>query len=546
MKKIKKRILISLFIFFIIQNLSNAQNSDNLLVPIKNYELKTQTKTNSVNSFSLANIVDSFLNTNNKDAQLNSTDKKAVLRKKFIDITSKFNQGNALVAYDEYQELINEVEDDISLLSLAKVFYEIGYFSLANKAIEKIVYKNQYFDNINDLEKSYRIKAELTKEQEIYFAKLYSNIYFDNSATETITELVSKKNEFNKNDYALFMLSQSYFEIKKYSEALSLINKVINLNSNNINYQMFKLDILIAQKKYKEALHLVLKLENSKILTPYFVDELEIRKQIALTYKNKKEKDRKYNIVYQTYLEGNYEKTKKDCQNILNFDKNNYKILALYAKSELALGNIERANSYFVNSYKINKSNLDTKIGVADIKYLHGDYKNAIKTYKKALKEDKNNYEIIIKLADTLRQAGLYPKELKKLEIKLDNIPRNSFNSYYDSAISFAQKNTVLKEALLKKALEVNPTNEKVLGALVELHLKNKNYKIARELIYCASFTLKKNYYYYYLCGLYNQAINKNKDAVQFYKTSLNLNPNFEIANSKLLKLIPNALDEEI
>ena len=228
------------------------------------------------------------------------------------------------------------------------------------------------------------------------------------------------------------------------------------------------------------------------------------------------------------------------------FDKDNDKIITLYAKSELALDNIERANVYFVNSYKEDKNNIETLIGLGDIKYLHGDYKNAVKTYKKAYNKDKDNYEIIIKLATAQRQYAQNPKELKKLELKLDKMPKNQYISYYNSAISIAQKNDVLKEEFLKRALEINPMYENALGELVKLNLKNKNYTNARGLIYNAAFTLEKNYYYYYLCGLYSQAMNKKQDAIHFYKTSLSLNPNFEIANVKLLKLIPNVTGEEI
>ena len=208
--------------------------------------------------------------------------------------------------------------------------------------------------------------------------------------------------------------------------------------------------------------------------------------------------------------------------------------------------NIERANVYFVNAYKIEKNNLDTIIGLGDIRYLHGDYKNSVKIYKKAYKKDKNNYETIIKLALAHRQYAKYPKELRKLENIIDKMPKNEYLAYYKSAISVAQKNNVLKEDYLKKALSINPMYENALGELVELHLENKNYKTAKALIYNAAFTLEKNYYYYYLCGLYSQAMGKRKDAVQFYKTSLNLNPTFEIANIKLLKLIPDSFDEEI
>ena len=48
---------------------------------------------------------------------------------------------------------------------------------------DKIVYKNYFYDNISDLEKSYIPKANLSQEDEIYFAKLYSSIYFDNSSS---------------------------------------------------------------------------------------------------------------------------------------------------------------------------------------------------------------------------------------------------------------------------------------------------------------------------------------------------------------------------
>ena len=166
--------------------------------------------------------------------------------------------------------------------------------------------------------------------------------------------------------------------------------------------------------------------------------------------------------------------------------------------------------------------------------------------YKKAYKKDKSNYEILIKLATAQRQHAKNPKELRKLEQQLDKMPKNAYIAYYNSAISIAQKNAVLKEDFLKKALAINPLYENALGELIELHLKNKNYQLAKGLIYNASFTLEKNYYYYYLCGLYNQATNKKNDAIQFYKTSLSLNPNFEIANVKLLKLIPDTINEEI
>ena len=543
MRGIKNKIILSLFLGLIATFSAQAANEDNLLEPVSEIKIHNEPKQNT-NYFNLANIVDTLLTNDNKNQEI-TVDKKSQIRKDFIDATSKFNQGNAKVAYDEYSILINKVENDSSLLALSKVFYEIGYFSLANKAIEKIVYKNQFYDNINDLEKSYKPKSTLIYDDEIYFAKLYSSIYFDNSAQEAINDLVENKTTYQKNDYYNYILSCANLELKQYSKALDFINKAISINPDNVSFKIHKLDILINSKKYKDAQNLIEKLEKSNS-SVVFANTIALKKELILANTVNNDKEKKYHIANKSFLEGNYEKTKKDCQNILNFDKDNDKIITLYAKSELALDNIERANVYFVNSYKENKNNIETLIGLGDIKYLHGDYKNAVKTYKKAYDKDKDNYEALIKLTTAHRQYAQNPKELKKLELKLDKMPKTEYISYYNSAISIAQKNYVLKEEFLKRALEINPMYENALGELVKLNLKNKNYKNARGLIYNAAFTLEKNYYYYYLCALYSQAMDKKQDAIHFYKTSLNLNPNFEIANIKLLKLIPSVSDEEI
>lgn len=538
MKKLRRKIILSCFFALIALNPSIAQ-VDDLLVPASDINIQK-----NQSYFNLANIVDSFF-TGEKSQNAQEADQSAQIRKEFISITSKFNQGNAKVAYDEYTALIDKIQDDTALLTLSKIFCEIGFFSLANKAIDKIVYKNQFYDNIQDIETSYKPKSNLNDEEEIYFAKAYSDIYFDNSADETIAQLLADKNKYPKHDFYGYTLARAYLEAKQYNLAINTINKTIALNSENTAYQIFKIDALIKAKKFKEAKKQIEKLEKAKLLL-IFKPKLQIQKQVVLAQLSSDSKDKKYHTTYKNYLEGNFEKTKKDCRNILNFDKDNDKIIALYAKSELASGDVERANVYFVNAYKIEKNNPDTLIGLGDIRYIHGDYKNALKMYKKAYNHDKNDYEAIIKLLCAQRQYAKYPKEIKKLELLLDKMPKNDYIAYYNSAISIAQKNSVLKEDFLKRALDINPMFENALGELVELNIKNKNYKIAQNLIHNMSFTLEKNYYYYYLCGLYSQAMGKRGDAIQFYKTSLNLNPNFEIANVKLLKLIPDMRDEEI
>ena len=250
MKSYKKNIVLTLFFTFAVCSSCVSAKDNSLLTPSNINSIDNSKQQVNSNYFNLANIIDNFLNGNNRIEE-KSIDKKIKIRKDFIAITSKFNQGNVTVAYNEYEKLIETIDDDNSLLSLAKVLYEIGYFSLANVSIEKIVYKNQYYDIIQDLESTYKTRALLSKEEEIYFAKLYSRIYFDNSAQEVVSELISKKKEikqeYAKNDYALFILARAFYQQKKYEQAHNFINKAIALNPKNVQYKIFKLDTLIEQ-----------------------------------------------------------------------------------------------------------------------------------------------------------------------------------------------------------------------------------------------------------------------------------------------------------
>ena len=212
-KIINKNLIFLLFFVVAVLNfcpLAQAQE-DSLLKPIEDIKIHNEYKPNpNSNYFNLANIVDTFLSNETKP-QENIADKKAKLRRDFISITSKFNQGNVSVAYDEYEKLIQKIDNDTSLLALSKIFYEIGFFSLGDKAIEKIVYKNQFYENINNLEKSYKPKTQLKKEDEIYFAKLYSGIYFENTAQEAISELLNNQEKFQKNDFAYHHIRLNFF-----------------------------------------------------------------------------------------------------------------------------------------------------------------------------------------------------------------------------------------------------------------------------------------------------------------------------------------------
>ena len=137
--------------------------------------------------FSLTTIMDSFLNTKKtQDVTLDETQKQ---RTAFVEATKKFNQGNVVVAYDEFENLLDNINSDYALLIFAKSMYEIGFFSIGTKSLEKIRHKDFLKNITDDLRSCYLPSFAPDKNEEIYLAKAYSSIHFDASAQETAFEL---------------------------------------------------------------------------------------------------------------------------------------------------------------------------------------------------------------------------------------------------------------------------------------------------------------------------------------------------------------------
>ena len=108
--------------------------------------------------------------------------------------------------------------------------------------------------------------------------------------------------------------------------------------------------------KSKEALKYLEKYEISDTITPEFRNEISIEKERVLANLSNNENDKRFHLINVNYLKGDYYKAINECQNILNFNKNNYKILTLQAQSQLNVGKDELAKKNLLSSLKLNKN----------------------------------------------------------------------------------------------------------------------------------------------------------------------------------------------
>ena len=523
-------------------------SSDNLLefeksnVPVTNVAPKTQEEKSGI--FSLTTIMDSFLNLGgqSENANLDESEKQRVA---FVNATKKFNQGNVVVAYDEFENLSNSINSDYALLVFAKSMYEIGFFSIGTKSLEKIKHKKFVQDTIDDLKRCYLPSFTLDKNEEIYLAKAYSSIHYDNSAQEISFELNKNEALTSKSDYANYILSQAMSESRQYQQALNFINKASSMNKTNLSYLNFKVKTLNALNKNKEALEIIEQIEKNNTNEHIFKNSFMLQKETILANLSKDEQDRKYHQTMKTFMEGNYQKAIEDCKNILSFDKKNYKILTLLAMGQFVTGDRQSAKKNYLASYEINKNYPYTLSGLGDVKFLEYDLEGAIKYYKKALSQNPKDQTSALKLALIYKNDTKYEKDLKNLEKKLAKMDSAPFMSYHSIAATIAKDNKNLRREYIRRATAINPLYENGWVAFLNYELENKDLDGAKNFLYMISFSNRTNYIYFYLNALYDIALNRTNSAIVNLRNCLSLKPDFEDANKKLIQLIPSEIKPE-
>ncbi len=494
----------------------------------------------TVISFNLSTVVDSFLNLDTTlSNNYENLDEKARQRQDFIDTTKRFNQGNVSVAYNDYLRIISEIENDISLLVFAKSMYEIGFFTLGDVSLAKI--KNQpYFQNqIDNLKKGYKGSYLLDKQEEIYLAKAYSSIYFDNTPEETAFDLNKKTTLMEKSDYANFIMAQAMSESRQYQQALMFIDEAIKRNPDSPAYLCYKIKILNNSGKVKEAYKLLEKYENSDIITPEFRDKFLIEKEHVLANLTNNENDKKFHFITINYIKGDYYKVINECQNILNFNKNNYKILTLQAQSLLNVGKDELAKKNLLLSFGLNKNYAPTLSALGDISYLEGDNNKAIEYYKKASKLDKKDIMTQIKLVFCYKKTAGNEKTIAKIEKQIEFLAgkKSLFYEYYLASITILKNDAALKREYLLKALGENLLCEGAQNAYLAYLNDNKKQKHASNFLHMISFVHNYSYNYYYFKGLSEMAKGEKELAQADMKRSLSINPDFEPASEYLVYL---------
>ena len=215
---------------------------------------------------------------------------------------NRYIQSNVRSAYTDFQILLENTSPiDYMYLHLAEKMADLGFFNLSELAISKVADENFSHLLVNDVKKFYFPAMQLNKDDEIYFAEMYSNIIYNDQSREVTAELLKNTAVLEKYDYANYLIDLGYFKANNISEAEKFINIAISKNPTNINYKKLQAEILSQTSKPQNALKVISAIKATPMLTTEFNRKINSIEQYTLYKIEKNEFQKKYHLAHYFY-----------------------------------------------------------------------------------------------------------------------------------------------------------------------------------------------------------------------------------------------------
>lgn len=452
------------------------------------------------------------------------------LSKKYAEANEKFTQGNITSAYKDYKSiLLASSADDFVNLGFAYKFANIGLFSLAQEAINNIQDRETYNHQIQLIKSKFFPQVVLSYDDEILLAQNYTEIYYNNLAFEVARDMSKLPDNLKRADYAHYILSQAYYNIKEYNKAISEINRALSINPDNANYLKFKAQIFCETNRLSDAVKILENLLASDVSILDYRNDLEGLYYYTLAKASKDRQKSRFYLAQYFLKTGDVKRAEKELNANVSADKKDYKSMTLLAQIYFKQNNLPDSMDMYEKSYKVKKNYPESLLGIADMYLFKKDYKNALDYYLKASKSDKNNKEAMIK-------ASLCYKMLDMSDKSVEYANRAFAKGTAPAQVYYtASKIDEIKNIqYLKKAVSLNPLMADAWLDLADIAIKNNRLELARTYLKPVKYVDAKNAKYYYYQGLISKKAG-NKDAAQKnFQKALEINPFLDEANKEI------------
>ncbi len=470
------------------------------------------------------------------DRDIISPHKKATLTKndihnQYVIALNKYIQSNVRSSYADFEVLIESISpSDYTHLQLSEKMADLGFFDLSERAMSKLNDNDISYMMVEDIKHYYFPTLELSKNDELYLAEMYSNIIYNDQSREVTVELVKNLPLLERSDYANYIAALGYFKSNNITEAEKYIDTAIAKNSRNLNYKKLKAEILTQSKKPQNAIKILNEIKAQNLLTYEFNRKINSIEEYLLYKTQKNEFDKKYHLAYYFYYENDLNKAMRTLQTAFNTKKSNNKdVYALLSRVYYDLKEYEKAEDNALKSYKIDKSNPIALLVLGDISSRNKEYEKALKYYESAAAKDKDDNLAEISLAEVYQKLG---KSKKAFEIysKILRTKSDCYQAYYNVALMDKSREV----AYLKKSLAINIQFKDGWIDLARTEIEKNNFDSASNYLAIAKHIDENDFRYYYYQGLVYKGKGLTGDAKRSFRKSIMLNPDYQPAKEEL------------
>ena len=444
---------------------------------------------------------------------------------------NRFMQSNVRAAYMDFTVLIESIQpSDFAYLQLATKMADIGFFNLAELALDKVKDKDIAVLLNEEIKRFYFPSSSLSRNDEIYLGEVFSNIIYNDQSRETTSELVKNAILMAGSDYANYLAALGSLKSGSPENALKYIDVAIAKNPQNINYSKLKAEILSQSKNPKNALKVVRAIKEQPLITAEYTNKVNSLEQYILYKTQKNDSQKKYHLGYYYYYEKELNKSLKTLQSAVSTKKKNNKdVYALLSRVYFDLKEYEKAEDIALKAYKLEKNNVTTLLVLGDIAYRKKYYKSALKYYETAQAKEKVSPLPSVKVAQTYLMLDK-DKKAKEIIAKILKNHSDCPEAYYYMAL-FEKDREI---PYLKKSIAINLSYKDAWIDLARVEIEKKNLNKAKYYLTIAGYIDENDFRYYYYQGLIAKAQGLSQDADENFRKSLKLNPDYVPAKEEL------------
>lgn len=441
----------------------------------------------------------------------------------------RFMQSNVKSAYADFKTLINSiVPNDYAYIRLADNMATLGLFNLCDEAVKKISDSEIAYIQAEDIKHFYYPTIKMSTKDEIFLAESFSNIMYNAQSKEATSELLKHSDLLSTYDYANYIAALGLLKTGDLVTANSYIDAALKINPNNLNYNKLKIEIVLQGKNPQTALKLFTNLKNNKLYTTTYQNQFNALEHYTLYKTEKNDSLKKYHLGYYYFYNEEYPKAIRTLQGAISSKKNiNNLVYSLMSEIYFNQKELEKAENFAQKALKIDSKNSDALFVLGKLAYKNKNYDEALKYFAKS--ENKYSTDPSAWLAMTYEQLGKINKA-KEIYAKILKTNSDSYLTYYNMGLLDKTR----EFEYLKKATAININFTDSWLELARYEIEKNNLQNAIKYLGIVKYIDENDFRYYYYQGLVHKLKGQPQDAKYYFKKSLALNPDYELAKKEL------------